>query len=490
MAFELPTIPNFNVQPNTGPNPLDQYAKVLQLKSLMGQQSLLPLQTQGLQQEVQAKTLANQQQQMQLDSQKKLMEAITTGAFNKYAGVETPDGSGFDGAGAYQDLVKRGVLPSMAGEQVNSLLNIAKNQAEISKTMGQAGEANQNIRIKTLDALSSKLGSINDMPSADAAKALAALKQDLVQNPKAYQGLSQLEMAHLYGADLEHLPAIENLMGLESKIADFHKSKSEATSAGQKVISPATGMSPEEESIINKDVKTAKLEQPLKLQLTREEQLARQQAMQGDPNVAGQLLANGALTLTELKTRGSTPQFIEQATLAAQKQNSNYNPADEVIAEKVAASPGRNAFFGSANSLITKGGTLDQLAEIGKKIPQHDFPVLNKFDDWQKLARGKGPLAEYATKALGVADDYSKVMGGGTGTDASRDAVLKAFAQAASPEMRAGAIEGARSAVLSQRDAAIGHNQFLRRMYGEEVGGKPNPTAPGTFDWNNFAPHK
>lgn len=198
------------------------------------------------------------------------------------------------------------------------------------------------------------------------------------------------------------------------------------------------------------------------------ETAARQTAAQGDPNTAGHMLANGSLTLADLKSRGTTPQFITQAVAAAQKEKSDYNPADEVIAESVAKSQGANQFFGSANSLIAKGGTLDQLEAQGKKIPNEKLPILNTFEDWQQLAKGKGPLAGYAATALGVADDYGKVMGGGTASDHARDAALRLFAAASSPEMRADAIKATRDAVGSQRDSRIGNNQFLRRLYGDQ----------------------
>lgn len=208
---------------------------------------------------------------------------------------------------------------------------------------------------------------------------------------------------------------------------------------------------------------------PQKEALARSEAVARQEAAQGDPNVAGEMLAKGDLTLADLKSRGTTPQYITKAVGAAQKINPAYNPADEVIAEQVAKSPAANQFFGSANSLITKGGTLDQLEKLGKNVPQHDWPVLNTVDDWQALARGKGPLAGYAATALGAADDYGKVMGGGNASDHARDAALALFSKAASPEQRAEAIKATRDAVQSQRDSRIGKNQFLQRQYGAEV---------------------
>lgn len=404
MAFELPGgIPNFTPQPMSGgPGPLDQYGKILQLKSLLGQQSLLPLQTQAMQQEVQGKTLANQQQQMQIDSQKKLMDAISSGAFNKYAGVETPDGSGFDGAGAYQDLVKRGVLPSMAGEQVNSLLTIAKNQAEISKTQGQAGEAQQNIRIKTLDQLASKLGSISDMPSSDAAKALASLKQDLVQNPNAYKGLSQMEMAHLYGADLEHLTSIEQLFGLESKIADFHKSKSEAgkaateaTVAQQNVIGP-NGMSPEHQSIIKKDVETRREEQPLELAL-----------VQKRAQIEQKLAAAGNSEVTSVPTR-MIPAAVSAAGKADQDFASAKSVSDRMAATMEAARKGNVVSY----QIIPEEGTLQITTSQG--VHRINKTEIDQYEGggslWQRMEGHFGKQLTGQSIPKSVLDDMADIQ--------------------------------------------------------------------------------
>src|SRR5579864_8960106 len=92
---------------------------------------------------------------------------------------------------------------------------------------------------------------------------------------------------------------------------------------------------------------------------------------------------------------------------------------------KVASSPANIAFFGSAKSLTDPGGTLDQLANASRNIPQSQIPAFNTIADWEKAETGSGPIAKYASLALGVADDYSKVMGGGQGSDASRAQALK-----------------------------------------------------------------
>lgn len=194
---------------------------------------------------------------------------------------------------------------------------------------------------------------------------------------------------------------------------------------------------------------------------------ADQLAKQGDPNAAGKALANGDLTLADLRTRQTTADFILQATEAAKKIDSTYNPADEVNFEHIAKSPMNAVFMASARSLLEKGGTIDQLSDWGKKIPDNSLPVLNTWQDWKDLSLGKGPLAGYAALVLGAADDYGKVMGGGTASDSARDAALHLFAAAQTPEQRMDAIRGTLGGVGSQFNARVGKNKFIAREYGD-----------------------
>jgi hypothetical protein len=229
MAFQIGPVPNFNVAvPDVigGQEKAATLAQMLNANAL--QRQLAPLQIQEQQQKAQQAGIATQTQQQEMDSRKAMMALVAGGELNKFAGVETPDGSGFDAAGAYQYMMSKGVLPAQAGEYANSWLTIGKNQAEISKNLGEAGKAQQEIREKTLKQVASKLGDIGDMTLNKATNALDAFRQDLVKNPKAYTGLTQQEMAELYSADLTHLDALAGHLGIAAQVADFHKSKAEA----------------------------------------------------------------------------------------------------------------------------------------------------------------------------------------------------------------------------------------------------------------------
>jgi hypothetical protein len=205
---------------------------------------------------------------------------------------------------------------------------------------------------------------------------------------------------------------------------------------------------------------------------------AEQQAKQGDPKQAGAMLAAGSLTLGDMKTRGMTPKFIMDATKAAQGVDPKYNPADEINAEAVAKSPTQNQFFGSANSLISKNGTLDQVVDAGSKLPNHTFPIFNKLADAQNYATGHPEVAAYMQTALGAADDYAKVLGGGTGTEGMQMHILNAMTASQNQNQRTAVVNAMRGAVNSQVESRIGKNKFLMRQYGYALPGNQPAATP------------
>jgi hypothetical protein len=212
------------------------------------------------------------------------------------------------------------------------------------------------------------------------------------------------------------------------------------------------------------------------------EENAKQLAVQGDPNDAGQQLFNGTLTLADMKSRGLTPKFILDASKAAENlaasKGQKYNPSDEIVGESVLKQAGSQAFFGSANSLLGPTGTLKQLETAGQKIPQSQFPAANTVEDWIKIQAGGGAPGGYAATLLGVADDYGKVMGGGSASDSARLSAEFLAKMSASPESRAAALAGVQHSVESQLEARIGSNRYLRQREGYNL-----PTAPAATQY-------
>jgi len=233
---------------------------------------------------------------------------------------------------------------------------------------------------------------------------------------------------------------------------------------------------------IEKDVqeKTNPAIQAADLHLATAKKAAEQAITDGDPKAAAQLLIDGTVAPSQIIS-SRKPAFAQQAFTAAAQIQPGWTATKADADYKVASSPQNVGFFGSAKSLTDKGGTLDQLQAAAKDIPSNQLPVFNSVADAIKASTGSGPVAKYAALTLGVADDYSKVMGGGQGSDSSRTQAMNIIAANQSPQQRAAAIEGIRGAVASQTNSRIGSNAVLQKMYGGSVpqgGGSAGNSAP------------
>jgi len=248
-----------------------------------------------------------------------------------------------------------------------------------------------------------------------------------------------------------------NLKGLDDHAASVKQQTEQATINAQNSPESIAGAA-------NKAAAVAKAEQPFKEAQARMEQAVKD----GDPNTAGQMLANGDIAPSQIiSTRN--PAFAQQAYAAAKKVDPTYNPQRAEGEFTVAKSPTNVGFFSSAKSLTDPGGTLDQLQAAYNKLPNGQIPKFNKVSDWQAAATGKGATTGFAQTAIGVADDYAKVMGGGQGSDSAREEILKSFAASSSPEQMKASIDAARGAVGSQMTSRIGQNKALQRMYGQNI---------------------
>ena len=247
----------------------------------------------------------------------------------------------------------------------------------------------------------------------------------------------------------------------------------EATQAGAKTKAESDARVASENSpaaitgAANKAAAEAKAKLPFEQAKARFDQTLKD----GDPASAGQMLVDGLVAPSQIIS-SRNPRFAQQAFAAAKAKDPNWNAQKAEADFKIASSSNNTTFFGSANSLLDPGGNLDQLRTLYKDLPNGRIPAFNKLSDWTAAATGSGATAAFAAKALGVADDYAKVMGGGVGSDKAREDILHTISMSSSPEAMDSAIAATRSSVQSQAEARIGRNKVLRAMYGQ------NPAAP------------
>ena len=485
-------LPALDLKQPQQPDLLEKYGQLVQLRNMLQQaqtqQQEAPLRVQALNQQV-------QQGQQDLEARKALNQAYSGALTKDESGNPTIDPNKLaqglaNGPAAYQTpAVMKGITDFQ-----KSRLELQTTQADLqTKQADMIGNAAAAVKAAGYDpALAHSF--FDSMPQTPQ---LQQIRQQ-IDNPQALKQL--VDTAIQNSPKQRELGASEATAAARGLTAQTEKQRLDASMNPQSSLyapsqaSVALGTAPGAAQIQQgearlagtKAASEAAARQPYEMSLARQ----RQALSQGDPNAAAQLLISGDATLSELKSRGATPDFIANTLAAAhQLSGGKYNAQAADAQFSVAKSPANVAFFGSAKSLTDPGGTLDQLAAAAKDIPGTQFPVFNNIADVAKAATGSGPIAKYASLLLGVSDDYSKVMGGGQGSDASRNQALQLVPAKASPEARAAAIEGIRGAVGSQLNSRIGGNPVLRRMYGAggSSGGGITVTAPNgkTYSFND-----
>jgi hypothetical protein len=468
-------LPALDIKTPQQPDLLDKFSQLQQLKSSLAQQALqqqeAPLRIQALQQQVQSG-------QQDLDARQALNKA--------YSGAITKDDNGnptIDPGKLTQGLAN-GPAAFKTPEVIKGITDFQKSRLELQTSATE-------LQAKQADMLGSAASAIK---SAGYDPVLAhSLLDTLPQSPQLAQIRLQIDnpqaLKQIVDSAIQNSPkqrelnAADTTAGARQLTAQTEQQKLQAQMDPKSSLyapsqaSVAMGTAPGAQQIQTGEVQQAarKAGAEESARMPGEMALAsqRQALSQGDPKAAARLLVSGDATLSELKSRGATPDFIARTLFAANGlSGGKYNAQAADANYSVAKSPENAAFFGSAKSLTDKGGTLDQLAAAAKDIPNGQIPVFNSLADAEKAAMGSGPIAKYASIMVGASDDYSKVMGGGKGSDSSRAQALNLVPANASPEARAAAIEGIRGAVGSQINSRIGNNPVLGRMYGT-----PAPSA-------------
>lgn len=321
MAFELPNMPNFTVQPPQIADPLQQYGKMLQMKALMGQQQMLPYQLEQEEQKAQQSKIQTAMLQQQQQSQAAMVKAWsdpsitsgvtgTSGDSQKMVGFE----AGFDPNALIKKLVSAGVMPQQAIEQASSFLALSKNlSAKTKDDLANYKDAHA--------ALSKILTPIPDMNIADATKALAQAKQSAMGIPGLDPGDQQL----VQQATLEHLPAIINHLGFAQDVAEFHKAKAAETVEQQKVIPQGAAMSPDTQQQIQKDIAVA-----TNPQIQAGKEAVAKAEGEARANIEAQIARGSSAALANVP-----PHLVPAATAAATKAGDDYAQAKSV-ADRIA----------------------------------------------------------------------------------------------------------------------------------------------------------
>ena len=509
--------PSAALQVRPPENPLDQYAKALSVKSMLGQGELQQQSVQSGNIELQMKELALKNMQV---TQSALSDPSLEDQFNDWQkSKKSPGGAvagtpgGMAGVTLHplaQFLAEKKGLPFMgqggALDLSNTLTKSSQEVANLIKTQGDIQKTGLDNHAKQLDAFIDKAEPVlAETDPQKQATALGQLKNDVLVNSDLYprELVSKIPSVN----DAKGLAGLVNTGKMQQMLIEEGTKKAQEQTAQQaadpvtKLSTPEALAAPGASAAIQakiSDPKTnpadvprlqlllpkAEVAQNQVVNMKRRELLAQQAVTQGGDagaDALARMLVGRQITVDEMKVRGLTPQFEANVFSRAQALDPTWKAPEAAAQSRIAASASNQQFFGNTDSLLTKGGTLDQLSSAGKALGLTQLPALNTLENWRQAALGQGPQAAYAAAALGVADDYSKVMtGSGQGSDTSRLQALQIISKNLSPEGREAAIGQIRQQVNSQREGRVGSNPYLRDMYPHPTGGAEQTThTPG-----------
>jgi hypothetical protein len=112
------------------------------------------------------------------------------------------------------------------------------------------------------------------------------------------------------------------------------------------------------------------------------------------------------------------------------------------------------------------GGAIDIAKGAATALPQLNSSTLNKVFNASATEFGSKEATNFHTAMLGLADEYSKVMGGGIGSDTGRQQALDILKASYSKGQIAGAIGIMQNDIAARKNALVGNNRYLVKQYG------------------------
>jgi hypothetical protein len=118
------------------------------------------------------------------------------------------------------------------------------------------------------------------------------------------------------------------------------------------------------------------------------------------------------------------------------------------------------------DNIVQPNGAIDIAQTAAKGLPGLNSQTLNKVFNIGNAEFGDHRITDFHTAMLGLADNYSKVQGGGVSTDSNRQQSLDLLKDAYSKGQLAGALDIMRKDLSSVKSSKIGDNRYLQKQYG------------------------
>ena len=183
-------------------------------------------------------------------------------------------------------------------------------------------------------------------------------------------------------------------------------------------------------------------------------------------------LVEGNRDPSQLSKRGAALEMIMQRAKAYSlaKYGVPYNAAQAAEDYKYATSSQNQNTLKMIHGMTEPGGAIEIAQTAFNAIPgKVPSQTLNKILDGTMSQFGGKSVVGFRTAMLGLADEYSKVMGGGIGSDTGRQQALDIIKESYSKGQGAEAVSIMQQDIAARKKAIIGDNVYLKRQYGVSI---------------------
>lgn len=210
-------------------------------------------------------------------------------------------------------------------------------------------------------------------------------------------------------------------------------------------------------------------------------------------NMAQQLV-EGQMDPSQVPKRSAAYSVVLQKANAysQQKYGQPFDIAGATSDYQYAKNPQTQNTLKMINAMTDKGGSIEIAQKAASKLPQLDSQTLNKVFNIGQTEFGSDAVTNFHTAMLGLADEYSKVMGGGVSSDTGRQQGLDLLKAAYGKGQLSGAIGIMQQDIAARKNALVGNNRYLMKQYGQKpaLSGGQQPTGTPSGITHIFVPGK
>lgn len=183
-------------------------------------------------------------------------------------------------------------------------------------------------------------------------------------------------------------------------------------------------------------------------------------------NMAQQLV-EGQMDPSQVPRRSAAYSLVLQKANAysQQKYGQPFDIAGATSDYQYAKNPQTQNTLKMINAMTDKGGSIEIAQKAAAKLPALDSQTLNKVFNIAQTEFGSSDVTNFHTSMLGLADEYSKVMGGGVSSDTGRQQGLDLLKAGYSKGQMSGAIGVMQQDVAARKSALVGSNRYLMKQY-------------------------